>query len=287
MNNLLLTSLLFCTATTHVTSTSAQGYAYEGCATAGISAIQTPLALVGAPDGSIYVAGPFHTGTFSIGTATASTNASSAVFLARFTAELDVEWLITLAENLSTTSFTPTVTIDSDEQGNMILGIGFQDTLQVLGNELIPTDGSGIALLKLDATGNLLWVQQIDGNLLGKNGCDIDPEGNILVTGEATDELFTAKYSPDGELLWWTTASGAPSPGTQWMVRSDALGNVYTLGVLSGSGNAQFGSLMVNFPGVYYNVSYLTKYTPSGNAEWVRYVYSQTFAQFTVFNSLN
>jgi|GEM_PF-5577120 len=57
------------------------------------------------------------------------------------------------------------------------------------------------------------------------------------------------------------------------------------LGILS-SGGGVFGSLDVSFPVGCFNVGFLAKYDASGEALWVRFVYSQTFAQFSVINAL-
>ena len=276
---------LLCLLTLQARPVVAQDYNFIDCATGGPVNIYGSRDLAAAPDGSLYVVGSFTSGTFSIAGQSISTNAQDAVFLAKYSADLTLQWLMPVADNPNLISSTPTATIDVDQDGNLIVGIGFRDTLRILNEELTPADGLGIVLMKLNATGETLWWNEIEADRLGKQGVAIDPEGDILLTGETTTGMFTAKYDPSGALQWWTPSSGNAGSDLPWLVQSDDLGNVYTLGVLSAGGGV-FGSLDVDFPAGCFNVGFLAKYDPSGDALWVRYVYSQTFAQYSLINTL-
>lgn len=281
----LRTLLLSCATTMIGVPVSAQDYAFENCSTGGPTNIYAPRDMAGAPDGSLYVVGSFTTGSFSVDGQSVTTEKQDAVYLAKFSADLLFQWLIKLADNPNTIESTPMSTMDVDQSGNLTVGIGFRDTLLFFGNELVPADGKGIVLIKLDPSGVPLWWQELDGDRLGKQGVAIDLVGNILVTGEATEGMFTAKYNTSGDMVWWTPASGNASSSLQWSVLSDPSGNVYTIGSLP-SGGGTFGGLEVDFPIGCFNVGFLCKYNSAGAAEWVRYVYSQTFGQYSVINAI-
>lgn len=266
-------------------SVAAQDYVFDNCSTGGPTNIYAPRDMAGAPDGSLYVVGTFTNGTFTVGGQSVSTEEQDAVYLAKFTADLSLHWLVKLADNSNLIESTPMATIDVDQSGNLIVGIGFHDTLLLFGSELVPADGTGIVLIKLDPSGGPLWWQEINGDRLGKQGLAIDPDGNILVTGEATEGMFTSKYNTSGDMVWWTPASGSASSSLQWSVCSDSSGNVYTIGSLP-SGGGTFGELDVDFPIGSFNIGFLCKYNSAGEAEWVRYVYSQTFGQYSVINAI-
>lgn len=86
--------------------------------------------------------------------------------------------------------------------------------------------GMDMCLVKLDSRGKALWVRSIGGSKTDRAyGVATDPEGNAYVTGhfESTDavagggtlpnaggyDVFTAKFSHDGRVLWVRTKGGA------------------------------------------------------------------------------
>jgi|GEM_PF-6531285 len=165
----------------------AQGYTFIDCATAGPVNIYGSRDMAVAPDGSVYVVGSFATGAFSIAGQSVSTDAQDAVYLAKFSEALALQWLLPLADNPNYITSTPTATIDVDQEGNVTVGIGFRDTLRLFNEELTPADGNGIVLMKLNATGEPLWWHEIDADRLGNQGLAIDLNGNILLVGEDSD----------------------------------------------------------------------------------------------------
>jgi hypothetical protein len=118
--------------------------------------------------------------------------------------------------------------------------------------------------LKYDTDGELLWERHYDGPIEGGRDIPVamalDPQGNVLVTGESgkVDVEFasaTVKYSPDGLELWVRRfQKGYDSSASA--IAADAQGNVYITGGLSGSG----------FHGDFFTV----KYSPVGEELWWR-----------------
>lgn len=268
--------------------TQAQDYQLERCVVSGPSDLYTLRDMACASDGSLYVAGVY-SGTFSLSDHTVVTTEERAIYLAKFTdyATLDLEWLTTIAENSSIPSGPTTVSLDVDLAGNIVVGIGFEDTLQFFGHYVIPDDGSGVVLMSIRMDGALDWWREIEGDGIGKQGIVTDAaEGGILVGGASGGNVFLAKYSSEGNPIWRVTGGG-PSPGDDiFTVCTDAEGNVYVVGDLPGSGPCQFGALSFNLPTGCFAAGFLAKYTPAGEPEWVRYVHSQTFAQFSLFNAV-
>ncbi len=123
---------------------------------------------------------------------------------------------------------------------------------------MVPT--RDIFVAKFSSDGALLWAKQAGGAAYdGGLGIALDPTGNSLVTGwftdsatfgagepnetrltavgsedafVANDDVFVAKYAPDGSLLWAKQASGH---GVGVGVAVDADGNGLVTGGFSGS----------------------------------------------------
>src|SRR5690606_35083768 len=82
-------------------------------------------------------------------------------------------------------------------------------------------------LTKVSKEGKVLWVRSLGGSLIDRGyGVVSDGAGNAYVTGhyQSTDakgeggeilpnrgdyDVFVAKYSPEGDILWIRTAGGA------------------------------------------------------------------------------
>ena len=128
-----------------------------------------------------------------------------------------------------------------------------------------------IILAKYDAAGTLLWTRQ-----LGTAGTDLaesvaaDNTGNVYITGftygnlagpnAGLDDIFLAKYSASGTLLWIRQTGTVGEDGAQSVAVDDS-GNAYISGYTTGNlGRQGLGS---------YDV-FLAKYDASGNQVWIR-----------------
>lgn len=262
-----------------------QSFTFENCGDAGPVDIYAARDIAGAPDGQFYAVGAY-SGSFSFANMTLSSDAQGAVFLTKVSEDLDVEWVMTLCENHSTSFDLLSPSIEVGPDGQIAVAVSFSDTLTLFENVLIPADGKGIVLIALSSNGEIIWYQEVDGDDIRKQGLSVDSDGNILITGGALGDIFIAKYDPFGNLLWRSTAGGSSGADLTWAISSDSSNGIYVTGRLISGGQAQFGSLSITPPSGTYMVGFLAKYTASGVAEWIRYVYSQTFARFSVINSL-
>src|SRR5579863_123874 len=123
-------------------------------------------------------------------------------------------------------------------------------------------------------------------NAFGSEGVAVaaDPSGNIYFTGSfrkdtvtidtitlynpsQTPNVFIAKYSPQGRVIWARTASGEVIEAWGSSLVTDDGGNVYVTGYYSGV-NVSFGSWVL--PDAFYtlNNAFTVKYDSSGNVLW-------------------
>ncbi|MBI3500343.1 MAG: gliding motility-associated C-terminal domain-containing protein [Bacteroidetes bacterium] len=148
---------------------------------------------------------------------------------------------------------------------------------------------SDIFLVKYDSFGNVLWAKRAGGK--GNDGCwgiATDASGNICMTGffysspitfgtinlynvSGSSDVFTAKYSPSGTVLWAQEGGGTNSnTSCGYSVATDISGNVYITGIFLAP-SIVFGSDTLHNTGNYqwYNV-FLVKYTSAGGEVWAK-----------------
>ncbi|MFC1609824.1 DUF4215 domain-containing protein [Myxococcota bacterium] len=124
-----------------------------------------------------------------------------------------------------------------------------------------------ILVLKLDSEGGLVWSITVNGDGDGDdsgNGVAVDSQDNIIVTGVMTRtrgdlDVWTAKYSPQGQIVWTATHDG---PGG-----SDDVGGGVAVDsdddiVVTGSDGATDGQTRL----------WVRKYDASGAEVWTRTV---------------
>jgi hypothetical protein len=139
-------------------------------------------------------------------------------------------------------------------------------------------------LAKYSPLGQRLWHRQTSGGAddmaLG-SGVGVDSSGNCyvgghfvgnvtigttnLTTGVYNYNVFLAKYSSGGNLLWVRQAGGTNDSFCH-AVAVDAVGNTYLAGDFSGA--ADFG--FTNLTSMGTRDAFLAKYDANGNFQWVR-----------------
>ena len=136
--------------------------------------------------------------------------------------------------------------------------------------------------------GDLLWAKRAGSNNLDDgNGVAVDPSGNVFATGyfrmTATfgpaelnqtmltalgQDVFIAKYSPDGGFVWARQARSQAAWGSA--IGTDAQGNSYVFGYFSGTitfANGELNQITLN---ALANDLFLAKYDSNGNFSWAR-----------------
>ncbi|MFT4689222.1 MAG: hypothetical protein ACJASX_000780 [Limisphaerales bacterium] len=176
-----------------------------------------------------------------------------------------------------------------DNLGNTFVTGYFSGKMEFDEDQDSPTlDGVGeadIFLAKIDRVGKIVWARQAGGTADDfARAVAIDNSGNVYVTGafqspsvsfgngktitrSSDQEIFIAKYDPDGNLVWANSAGSGPG-GTGNGVDVDLEGNVYVSGYFYGQG--VFNDLVVTNSG--YVDSFVARYDPNGELVWVRQI---------------
>lgn len=125
------------------------------------------------------------------------------------------------------------------------------------------------------------WIKDIVSNLdVADYYLTTDQQGNLVITGYfissahfGTQELaamgnydiFVAKYSPDG-LLLWLKQIGSDKLDVSRIIKVDANDNIYVTGCISGI--ALFDEYIVSPKGSH--DIFTVKYSPEGEMQWVK-----------------
>jgi uncharacterized delta-60 repeat protein len=129
----------------------------------------------------------------------------------------------------------------SDEEANAI-ALDNAGNIIISGYTKNSGTGSDITILKYNTGGTLLWTAQYNGNANESDrsyDLTTDASGNIYVTGKTdinaspiitNDELFTAKYSSNGALLWSNVYNGGSGNQRGRFIQVGNSGNVYVCG---------------------------------------------------------
>jgi len=173
--------------------------------------------------------------------------------------------------------------ITYDNLGNVIICGHFTDTT-IFNGVTIPGGGErDMYVAKYDMNGNFLWMKHAGGP--GRDeakSITCDASGNIYVCGMYSDSavfestsystpntilghfsnIFTAKYAPDGTLLWVRTVEGDWND-VAWSITRDNAGKIYIAGEFSG---ADFGGIPVYSHGL--EDAFVACYDQSGNIQW-------------------
>lgn len=172
--------------------------------------------------------------------------------------------------------------IAADAAGSVLVAGQFRGTNVFGPTNLISAGEDDGFVAKYDASGTLLWARRIGGPGFDEaRAVAVDGTGQVLVAGlfqgvtslgptnltsSGESDIFLAKYSPAGSLVWARKAGGNLSDEA-YGVAVDAEGQVYITGCVTGT--ATFGSTNVPPIGGSNNV-FVAKCDPGGTFQWVR-----------------
>jgi len=182
-------------------------------------------------------------------------------------------------------------------QGNFIYltGIFFSDTIQM--GTALPSNGPcDFLLAKYDTAGNLIWAKSYGGEYedaavsLAVDALDnvlitgtfysdtLNLDGNMLINrgnGNATSDIFLAKFDPNGTVLWANSSGGIDNDEGRALCL-DGNGNILIAGCFR-SPSATFGSNLLTLSGT--GESFVAKYDPAGNNLWAKGSTGTTFQE--------
>ncbi len=116
-----------------------------------------------------------------------------------------------------------------------------------------------------DVVGNVYAVGSISGNGEYNFGNGVTVSGN-----NTSNNVVIVKYNPFGEVQWAKSTVVAPDGSTFDGVVSDAVGNVYAVGMIYDNGEYNFGNGVTVAGNSTGGNTVIVKYNSSGEAQWAR-----------------
>lgn len=264
----------------------AQAAAFQWALSAQGSFSNMSSSLAADSNGNCYVTGRTWTTNFVLGgiELTNSFLPQGDMFVAKISPGGAVAW----ARNVAGKGYSDGSGVAVDRDGNVFVGGDYASANLVLGGTTLPSPiNTDIFLVKYTPTGEVLWAKRAVGN--GSDfagGIAVDDSGNCLITGhffsstiqfgdtnlsftptlENRSDLFLAKFSPAGDVLWAKAFGGSGSDaGTG--VATDASGNIYLTGYFKNT--ISFGSNSLSTSSVDFN-PFVAKLDSNGDVVWAK-----------------
>lgn len=232
--------------------------------------------------GNVYLTGYFKSSSLTFGSTTL-VNAGGSIydlFLVKYDAGGNVLW----AESSGGTGDDRGYSIAVDDPGNIYLAGYFLSPTLTIGTTTLTNRGfSDIFIAKYTTDGDALWVDSPVGpGWEYTYGVAVDKSGNSFIAGKlngntltfgpfvltkvANHDMFIAKYSSSGQVLWAKNA-GISGDNSSNFVAADISGNCYVAGRFGGN-SISFGT--VTLPNAGSGDVFLVKYDMTGNVLWAR-----------------
>ena len=226
------------------------------------------------PRGNVFIAGKF-TGSFTFGNTSVSSSGIQDIFVAKYDALGNLLWVKTAGGSLVDEGLA----VSCDLSGNVVITGHFRLQATFGTTVINGADKENFYVAKYSSNGTFMWVKNASGpgKSIGK-GVEFDNLGNVLVTGYYEDtctfgtntlispgfkNVFLAKYSPSGALLWVSYGGGAYDTWAS-SVSTDDDCNSYITGAFKDTAN--FGNQTIISQGG--NDVFLVKHDSSGNCTW-------------------
>jgi hypothetical protein len=229
--------------------------------------------------GYLYVTGTYDGDSLVIGDTVLRNPGATAFFLTKYDSIGNVVW----AQCAGGQSGAYAQAITTDNAGNIYITGATLSNSFMIGDTVISTPGPAIFAAKFNAAGYLLWIN-VSNHMQQHNiylgGIAVDLMGNVIITGayypsitfdsvtlytnNIAYNLFIAKFSPAGQLIW-AKAPESSSSIYGVAVTTDMDSNIYVTagGVALGPDTVAFDSVITiqnaNVP------LYLVKLSPSGS----------------------
>lgn len=235
--------------------------------------------------GNVYVTGTYKQ-QITFGETTLTSAGSSDIFLVKYNSAGSILW----AKSFGDDGLDDAESLFVDASGNVFLTGSFASENLTFGNFSLYNPNTLFGydqffLVKIDASGSVLWAKTSDGmgNMVG-NSVTVDRNGNIIVTGwfdgsnisfgsftltntgALATTVFIVKYNNTGTPLW-AKATGDDGYDVPSKIVYDANGNLFITGFFE-YGAISFGSTTLSNSGG--RDIFIAKYDVSGNALWAK-----------------
>lgn len=165
-----------------------------------------------------------------------------------------------------------------DPSGNIVFAGDFSGTVNMGGGDLVSVGNTDIVLAKFNAAGVHQWSQRFgDGNTQFAYAVTTDLSGNVIVVGSfdgfldfgpgplvsaGSFDIYVAKFNSYG-VHQWSQRFGDASDQYAYTVATDAAGNVFVGGTMTGTVNFGGGNLVA----LGYD-AYVAKFSATGVHQW-------------------
>jgi sugar lactone lactonase YvrE len=231
------------------------------------------------PFENIYVTGSFIDSVDFEGIKLTS-NGGSDIFLTKYRLDGNIDWAINVG---GTYYLDDGLSVATDMLGNVFITGSFALTADFGGIKLTsPTNSTSVFIAKYMKDGSLDWARSggAQNSYAQGQSITVDASGNSFITGffsnmadfgpksitsTGSNDIFIAKYFPDGSLDWVRSAGGDSAYDKGYSIAVDLSGNSYIIGSFSDTihfGNNILFSKSINI--------FLTKYDSTGNIAWAK-----------------
>lgn len=186
--------------------------------------------------------------------------------------------------------------VASDANGNVYITGYFEGTSDFdpgIGTyDLTSSGGEDVFIQKLDSNGSFVWVKQLGASANDRGySINVDFLGNLYITGyflytvdfdpgvgtsnimsSGVDDVFILKLDANGNFKWAQSLGGSGYSDEGFSIATDAIGNVYTSGIFSGTVDFDKGAGTTNLTAVGGFDLFLQKLDSSGNFIWAKSV---------------
>jgi hypothetical protein len=230
----------------------------------------------------VYVAGEIEGSNTKVvfpgSSATLTTKGNNDVMLAKYSLSGSLIW----ARSTGAYNSEKALGITSDQQGNIFICGYFKYSTKFGSVTMSGAGDNDVFIAKYDPNGNFLWVQKAAGP--GRDeakAIQCDAYGNVYICGLYSNEckfgsqtlysinnsyeMFVAKYSSSGSLLWVKKGGGKYSD-IAWGLALDKYNNMYVAGEFNSSAN--FSGITINTTGS--QDVFVAKYDLNGNIKWIK-----------------
>ena len=237
--------------------------------------------IAAAPDGNVYITGTFLNSSITFDSITIYNNGLRNMFLAKYTPNGNIIW----AKSAGGNNYDYSCSVTADFAGNVYITGYFKSPSVTFGSTILTNNGNtDIFLTKYDSDGNVLWAKSAGKSSYDHSyGLTADTSNNIYITGDfrsdsiifdtitlinnnGGNDVFLAKYSSDGDILWAKNA-GVNGEDIGNDISCDLLNNVYLTGQFR-SDSIVFDSTVLNNSGS--DDIFLVKYKSDGNVLWAK-----------------
>jgi len=240
--------------------------------------------------GNVYLTGWFR-GTVDFDPNAGTTNLTSAGGDDIFIQKLDASGNLIWARSVGGATADRGQSIAVDFSGNVLITGRFQDSVDFdpeVGTYYINSVGLfDIYVLKLDATGKMIWATGTGGNLFDEGkSIATDVLGNVYVTGyfESTvdfdpgsgasnltsaggKDVFIQKLNAAGNFVWAKALMGS-AVGIGSSIATDVSGDIYLAGYFQGTADFDPGTGTLNLTSAGSNDIFAEKLDSAGNLIW-------------------